>query len=53
MRTLAAIIALSLASTALLAQDDAKIQAARAEVQAERTKLVAANLPLQDALVLG
>jgi hypothetical protein len=48
MRTVAAIIALSLASTALLAQDDAKIQAARAEVQAERTKLVAANLPLTE-----
>ena len=48
MRTVAAIIALSLATTPLLAQDDAKIQAARAEVQAERTKLVAANLPLTE-----
>ena len=37
MRTIAAVIALAFAATPALAQNDAQLQAARAELQAERT----------------
>jgi Spy/CpxP family protein refolding chaperone len=51
MRTsiLLAVLTLSAASKPLLAQDTGDTQAARAELQADRTKLVAANLQLTDA----
>jgi hypothetical protein len=51
MRTLPWLAALVLcaASRPLFAQDSGESQAARAELQAERTKLVAANLQLTDA----
>ena len=52
MRTsiLLAVLTLSAASKPVLAQSDAgSTQAARAELQADRTKLVAANLQLTDA----
>jgi hypothetical protein len=51
MRTLPLLVSLVLfaASTPAGAQDAAGAQAARADLQAERTKLVAANLQLTDA----
>lgn len=51
MRTLPLLVALILsgAGQPLLAQDPGESQAARADLQAERTKLVAANLQLTEA----
>jgi Spy/CpxP family protein refolding chaperone len=51
MRTsiLLAVLTVSVASKPLLAQNTGDTQAARAELQADRTKLVAANLQLTDA----
>jgi len=51
MRTLPLLVALILggAGQPLIAQDSGESQAARADLQAERTKLVAANLQLTEA----
>lgn len=48
MRIPSVVLALALAASPAFAQSEAEIQAARAEIQAERTKLVAANLPLTE-----
>ena len=51
MRTLPLLVALALcaAGSPLLAQDSGESRAARADLQAERTKVIAANLQLTDA----
>ena len=48
MRIVAPALLLLLATTPAFAQNDAEVVAARAQIQAERTKLVAANLPLTE-----
>jgi hypothetical protein len=50
MRTLVLLACIAFVRTpALTAQDNAQVQSARAELQADRTKIVADNLPLTEA----